>query len=256
MDISCDLRGLGVTAKAINHETFGKGRSLKLGLIEKAWFGSRVGPVQGVGLASEIGFDTYDVFPVDLTPARKRGMHAALRRSGMRVATFVVFGYSLTDFNPEIRKYTVGWLKRQMERGWYIETRTMVLVLGEYIVEKVEPKPLVQWAWALEGVRDLADYARAHGVKVALEFPAHRISMVNNVETMSRLLREVRHSSVDSNADVSHLYLMGDPPSSVSRLKVRVAHVHFSDCNGKVRGDLPPGMGVVPLRDYLSALKE
>jgi sugar phosphate isomerase/epimerase len=144
MDISCDLRSLGLTAKAINHETFGKASSLKLGLIDNAWFDSRVGWVHGVGLASEIGFDTYDVFPVDLTPARKRGMYAAPLRSGMRVPTFVVFGCSLTDFNPEIRKYMVGWLKRQMELGRYFESRTMVLVLGEYIVEKVELKPDVR----------------------------------------------------------------------------------------------------------------
>jgi D-psicose/D-tagatose/L-ribulose 3-epimerase len=228
---------------------------MKLGLIENAWFDSKVGRVEGIGLASELGFDTYDVFPVGLTPTLKRDMRAALRRSGMEVPTFIVFGYSLTDFNSEIRKYTVRWLKKQMGLGRYFDSRTMVLVLGEYILEKVELKPEVQWGWALEGVRDIADYAGSHGMRVALEFPAHKYSIVNNVDTMSRFLREVRHNSVDTNVDVSHLYLMGDPPSSVTRLRGRVAHVHFSDCNGKVHGDLPPGRGVVPLKSYLSALK-
>jgi sugar phosphate isomerase/epimerase len=231
------------------------GAQLKLGLIENAWFDSKVGRVEGIELARELGFDTYDVFPIDLTPGLKRGMRAALRKSGMPVPTFIVFGYSLTDFNPEIRKYTVGWLKKQMELGRYFDSRTMVLVLGEYILEKVELKPEVQWQWALEGVRELADFAKAAGMQVALEFPAHKFSLVNNVESMSKFLREVKHSSVNTNVDVSHLYLMGDPPGAVSRLKGRVAHVHFSDCNGKVHGDLPPGRGVVPLKRYLAALK-
>ena len=229
---------------------------MKLGLIENAWFDSKVGRVEGIALAEELGFDTYDVFPIDLTPGLKREMRAALRKSGMKVPTFIVFGYSLIDFNPEIRKYTLKWLKEQMELGSYFDSKTMVLVLGEYILEKVELRPEVEWGWALEGVRGLADHARSHGMSVALEFPAHKFSLVNNVRTMSKFLSDVEHSSVNANVDVSHLYLMGDLPSSVARLKGRVAHVHFSDCNGKVHGDLPPGRGVVPLKDYLSALKE
>jgi D-psicose/D-tagatose/L-ribulose 3-epimerase len=229
---------------------------MKLGLIENAWFGSSVGRVKGIEIAEELGFDTYDVFPIDLTPTLKRQMKAALRRSGLEVPTFIVFGYSLTDFNAEVRRFALKWLKRQMDLGAYFGGRNMVLVLGEYILEKVELKPEVQWRWALEGVRDLADYARSQGMGVALEFPAHKFSMVNNVDSMSRFLRDVRHSSVNSNVDVSHLYLMGDPPEAVSRLKGRIAHVHFSDCNGVVHGDLPPGRGVVPLRDYLAALRD
>jgi len=96
----------------------------------------------------------------------------------MKVPTFIVFGYSLTDFNPEIRKYTLKWLTKQMDLGGYFDSRTMVLVLGEYILEKVELKPEVEWGWAIEGVRGLADYARAHGMDVALEFPAHKFSLV------------------------------------------------------------------------------
>jgi sugar phosphate isomerase/epimerase len=32
-------------------------------------------------------------------------------------------------------------------------------------------------------------------------------------------------------------------------------HVHLSDNNGKVHGDLPPGRGTAPLREYLKVLK-
>jgi sugar phosphate isomerase/epimerase len=34
-----------------------------------------------------------------------------------------------------------------------------------------------------------------------------------------------------------------------------VAHVHISDCDGKVHGDLPPGRGVVDFPPYLQAIK-
>jgi sugar phosphate isomerase/epimerase len=34
-----------------------------------------------------------------------------------------------------------------------------------------------------------------------------------------------------------------------------VGHVHLSDCDGKVHGDLPPGRGVVPFESYLKEIK-
>jgi sugar phosphate isomerase/epimerase len=38
-------------------------------------------------------------------------------------------------------------------------------------------------------------------------------------------------------------------------LKGRIGHVHLSDCDGKVHGDLPPGRGVVDFMPYLEELK-
>jgi len=229
---------------------------LKLGLIENAWLGSPVGRVEGIRRAKDIGFDTYDLFLKDLTPNLKNDMRSALKKAGLPVPTFIVFGYSLTDFNEDVRRYTTRWLKRQMDIGSYFDSDTMVLVLGEHILEKVELRPEVEWGWALEGVRELADYARASGMKVALEFPAHKFSIVHDVATMSAFLKDVEHDSVSANVDVSHLYLMGDAPETIAKLRGRIGHVHFSDCNGRVHGDLPPGRGVVPLIDYLAALKD
>jgi sugar phosphate isomerase/epimerase len=46
------------------------------------------------------------------------------------------------------------------------------------------------------------------------------------------------------------------PPSKIAELADRIAHIHFSDCDGKVHGDLPPGRGVVEFLPYLRAIKE
>ena len=37
--------------------------------------------------------------------------------------------------------------------------------------------------------------------------------------------------------------------------KGRAIHVHLSDCDGKVHGDLPPGRGVVDFAPYLQEIK-
>ena len=45
-------------------------------------------------------------------------------------------------------------------------------------------------------------------------------------------------------------------PAEIQKLKGLVGHVHISDCDGKVHGDLPPGMGVVDFHGYLAELKK
>ena len=58
-----------------------------------------------------------------------------------------------------------------------------------------------------------------------------------------------------ANIDISHLVLSRVPAEEMRRLRGRVGHVHLSDCDGKVHGDLPPGRGVVPFEPYLREIK-
>ncbi len=73
---------------------------------------------------------------------------------------------------------------------------------------------------------------------------------------MTRFLDDCDHPAVKANIDISHLVLADVSPSELSCLKNRAAHVHISDCDGKVHGDLPPGRGVVKFAPYLQAIKD
>ena len=57
-----------------------------------------------------------------------------------------------------------------------------------------------------------------------------------------------------ANADVSHLHLSGASFEDVQVLAGLIGHVHVSDCDGKVHGDMPPGRGVTPIKEYLQAI--
>jgi sugar phosphate isomerase/epimerase len=72
---------------------------------------------------------------------------------------------------------------------------------------------------------------------------------------MGRFLTEVDRPAVKANLDISHLVLGRQPAALLETLRGRVAHVHISDCDGKVHGDLPPGRGVVDFLPYLDAIK-
>src|SRR5690606_6309261 len=81
-----------------------------------------------------------------------------------------------------------------------------------------------------------------------------KLSLVNNVDSMLRFLNDVDHPAVAANIDVSHLQLSGVAPAEVSRLAGKAIHVHVSDCDGKVHGDLPPGRGVIDFVPYLQEI--
>jgi len=71
------------------------------------------------------------------------------------------------------------------------------------------------------------------------------------VPNMVRFVDDVGHPAVRANIDISHLQLAGTKPEELRALKGKAIHVHISDCDGKVHGDLPPGRGVVDFDPYL-----
>jgi sugar phosphate isomerase/epimerase len=80
--------------------------------------------------------------------------------------------------------------------------------------------------------------------------------LLNSVEAMGRFVDECDHPRIRANIDISHLVLSDTSPAEIKKLKGKAIHVHLSDCNGKVHGDLPPGRGVVKFAPYLQAIKE
>src|SRR5208337_4766092 len=92
-------------------------------------------------------------------------------------------------------------------------------------------------------------------LQIALELEPFKLSLVHNVDTMVRFLDDVGQPAVKANIDVSHLVLSSTKPEELRRLKGKAIHVHLSDCDGKVHGDLPPGRGVVDFPPYLREIQ-
>ena len=91
---------------------------------------------------------------------------------------------------------------------------------------------------------------------IALELEPFRLSLLNSVDAMARFVDECSHPRIRANIDISHLVLSDTSASDLKKLKGKAIHVHLSDCDGKVHGDLPPGRGVVKFAPYLQAIKE
>jgi sugar phosphate isomerase/epimerase len=231
---------------------------MKLGLINSAWVQSGRGTAFGIRKTRELGFDSIDIFadPLDIDVKEKRLIKDECATAGLPIISVACVAVGLVDFNPSVQRFHLERVKAYLDMAYLLEARNVLLVLGEYIWQKEVIPPSEQWETAVKNVRELGGYAEGLGVEIALELEPFHLSLLNDVASMARFLAEVDHTSVKANLDISHLVLAQQPASLIEGLRGRVAHVHISDCDGKVHGDLPPGRGVVDFPPYLEAIKD
>jgi len=230
---------------------------MKLGLINSAWVQSGRGTGYGIHKTKEIGFDSIDVFadPLEIDVKEVRLIKDECAKAGLPIMSVACVAVGLIDFNPSVQRFHLERVKAYLDMAYLLEARNVLLVLGEYIWQQEVIPPADQWATGVRHVRTLGDYAADLGLEIALELQPFKLSLVNDVASMARFLDDVALPSVKANLDISHLVLAKQPADLVDRLRGRVAHVHISDCDGKLHGDLPPGRGIVDFAPYLSAIK-
>jgi sugar phosphate isomerase/epimerase len=230
---------------------------MNLGLINSAWAQAGRETAFGILMTKEIGFDTIDIFadPLDTPETEQRLIKQECDRVGLPIISVACVAVGLIDFNPSVQRFHVDRVKAYLDMAKGFDARNLLLVLGEYIWQKEVIPPAEQWATGVEQVRTLGRYADDLGLEIALELEPFHLSLLNDVASMAQYLDDVALPNVKANLDISHLVLANQPAELVERLRGKVAHVHISDCDGRVHGDLPPGRGVVDFPPYLEAIK-
>ena len=231
---------------------------MKLGLINSAWAQAGRDTAFGIRMTKEIGFDTIDIFadPLDTDARERRLIRRECEKAGLPIVSVACVAVGLIDFNPSVQRFHLDRCRRYLDLAYEFDARNVLLVLGEYIWERQVIPPAEQWQTGVKNVRELGKYAADLGLQIALELEPFKLSLVNNVESMLRFLDDVNHPAVLANIDVSHLQLSATKPEELRRLKGKATHVHISDCDGKVHGDLPPGRGVVDFLPYLREIRD
>ena len=231
---------------------------MNLGLINSAWLGTTIGTVQGIELTRQIGFDTIDIFadPLKTGARERRAIRETCEAQKLPIVSVVCCALGIADFNQTVRAFHVERAKAHLDLGCELGAKNLLLVLGEYIWQQEVIAPRDQWQWAVELVQQLGAYANSLNLDIAIELEPFHLSIVNNVEQMTKFLDDVNNPRVKANIDISHLALTGDQASAIKQLSGRIAHVHLSDCDGKRHGDLPPGRGCVAFSPYLQALSD
>ena len=230
--------------------------ALELGLIGSAWHGTTLGVLEGIAKTKEIGFDSYDVFEDPLTTSddERRQIKETCDELGLPIRSAVCIALGLVDFVPSVRRFTLDRCKAYIDQQAYFGGRNVLLVVGEYYCDlQVFSKEQI-FGLVAENLRELAEHAEPQGIELAIELEPFKHAVANSVHELADLIRLVDHPAVKANADVSHLHLSGASFDDVAVLTGMIGHVHVSDCDGKVHGDMPPGRGVTPIKEYLQAI--
>jgi sugar phosphate isomerase/epimerase len=231
---------------------------MQLGLINSAFGQAGVDTVTGLEHIARIGFDCVDIFTeaMSITSAEKQAIITTCSRLNLPITSLPVVAFGLIDFNDPVREFHVTRCKKFIDLAAEFGAHNILLVLGEYIWQREVIAPADQWQWAIDTCRELGDYADTKNVDIALELEPFRLSLLNNITEMVRFIDDCDHPRVRANIDISHLVLADTGPEDVAQLAGKAIHVHISDCDGKIHGDLPPGRGVVKFNPYLQAIKE
>ncbi|HSG70289.1 MAG TPA: sugar phosphate isomerase/epimerase family protein [Planctomycetaceae bacterium] len=231
---------------------------MKLGLINSAWAQAGRDTAWGIHKTKELGFDTIDIFtdPLDIDIRERRRIKQECDRAGLPIASICCVAVGLIDFNPSVQRFHIDRCRKYLDLCYEYDADNLLLVLGEYIWNREVIPPAEQWATAVANCRGLAEYAEQLGLQIALELEPFPLSLLNNVDRMVEFIDEVDHPALRANIDVSHLLLADVAPEELRKLKNKAIHVHISDCDGKVHGDLPPGRGVMNFEPYLREIKD
>ena len=231
---------------------------MKLGLINSAWAQAGRDTAWGLQKTKELGFDSVDIFtdPLQIDVTERCLIRRECERLDLPIVSVCCVAVGLIDFNESVQRFHLDRVTEYLDLAYEFRASNVLLVLGEYIWNREVIPPAEQWATGVENCRLLAEYAEPLGLKIALELEPFPLSLLNNVENMVRFIDEVDHPALRANIDISHLLLAGVAADELRTLKGKAIHVHISDCDGKVHGDLPPGRGVVEFSPYLKEIRD
>jgi sugar phosphate isomerase/epimerase len=231
---------------------------MKLGIINSAFQQAGVNTATGLKHIARIGFDCVDIHTEAVGISKKEISLVArtCEKLELPIISLPLCSLGLIDFSAPVREFHLERTKKFIDLAQTWAARNVLLVLGEYMWQREVIPPEAQWQWGLETCRRIGDYADKKKVDIALELEPFRLSLLNSVDAMVRFVDECDHPRIRANVDISHLVLSDTGPEEVRKLKGKAIHVHLSDCDGKVHGDLPPGQGVVKFAPYLQAIKE
>lgn len=231
---------------------------MKLGLINSAWVQAGRETAWGLQKTKELGFDTVDIFadPLEMDESERVLIKQECDRLELPIVSICCVAVGLIDFNPSVQRFHLDRCRKYLDLCQEYEAENLLLVLGEYIWNREVIPPEEQWSTGVRNCRELAEYAEKIGLQIALELEPFPLSLLNNVDNMVRFIDDVGHPALQANIDVSHLLLADVGPEELRKLNGKAIHVHISDCDGKVHGDLPPGRGVVNFEPYLKEIKD
>ena len=166
--------------------------------------------------------------------------------------TIMTEGRDLIHDDKYVRVGTIAYMKDCIKM--IRELNGTIFCIVPSTVGKVKPMaaPSQEWAWAVEGLREVADFALQHNVKIGIE-PLNRFEtyFINRHDQALALANEVDRD-VRVVLDAFHINIEEvDPFDAIRAVGDRLLDFHVADNNRK-----PAGLGRYDWAKVISTLKE
>jgi sugar phosphate isomerase/epimerase len=159
----------------------------------------------------------------------------------------------LISSNPSVRANTVTYVKGNID--FAVEIGAGIVTLTPQACMKIiaEAPRQQEWAWAVEGAKQIAEYAGEKGVRVVVEpWNRYEAYLINRLEQSIAFVDEVGLPSIGCMADTFHMGIEDrDIAGAIREAGSRLAHVHLADSNRAA-----PGRGHLDFTPIVEALRD
>ncbi len=214
---------------------------------------------EALAAARDAGFDSLELRRIDFTRCHEKGMSNAeviglVRGCGLPVDVLgVEYGWLFADGEESRRLFAV-----------FAETCGIARELGCGMLMSAPGQLTGTLDSAVPRLREAADIAAGHGLKLAIEFNSQH-PVINHIEVLRELLARAGRANAGLLLDAYHLHRSGRPGRGFEEIAgSELFCFQYSDVPDAPVGAgtrrptdrLLPGDGVVPWRDVLGLLRE
>jgi D-psicose/D-tagatose/L-ribulose 3-epimerase len=204
-----------------------------------------------------MGFDAVEIIPFDPDGFPARKVKSAAADLGLTINTGygMPAEYNIISPNASVRRRGIDFSKRLIDLSndaGAVVFGGMIYCGWGYLTGRMRTEE--EWAWAVDGYREIAAYAQsASGLTLGIE-PVNRFEshFINTAADAVRFVEDVGFSNVCVHLDTFHMIREED--SFGGAVKQAGSHLGYVHACENQRGI--PGRGLVPWVEFFEALHE
>ncbi|HPP66528.1 MAG TPA: sugar phosphate isomerase/epimerase family protein [bacterium] len=184
--------------------------------------------------AVEPNLDGHGYISLDSTQKDVENFKNHIEKTGLKIASFssgLLWQYTLTCPNPDIRKRAENILKKQIEFAHILGTDGILVIPGVVQADWSDQKEIVSYDIALErvhqSIKNVLPYARDNNVCLCLE-PVWNKFLISPVE-MKNFVESFNSEYVGVYFDTGNVMLYGYPEMWIRILGKHIKKIHFKD---------------------------
>jgi len=204
---------------------------------------------------SDLGYDGIQIMgePRKYDVKEVNGLLKKYNIECMGAVSIMIAGRDLIHGDPYYREMSVKYCKEIVDMIEALGGTVLTLVPSEVgkIVAMADPE--TEWQWAVEGVQQVAEHAKAKGVNIGLE-PLNRFetNFLNRHDQALKLMEDAGYDNVGVTLDAFHINIEeADPLQAVRDTAAHLVDFHVADNNRRA-----PGEGSWDWVELISTLKD